>query len=61
MTKIFHIARREFFATVMTRGFLIGLLMMPAVLAIAFAVGPRLMTQQTRPVEGAVKNSRRAI
>jgi ABC-2 type transport system permease protein len=54
VTKIFHIARREFLATVMTRGFLIGLLVMPAVLAIAFAVGPRLMTQQTHAIEGAV-------
>ena len=54
MTKIFHIARREFLATVMTRGFLIGLLLMPAVLAVAFTFGPRLMTQQTHTIEGTV-------
>jgi ABC-type Na+ efflux pump permease subunit len=54
MTKILHIARREFLATVMTRGFLIGLLLMPAILAIAFTFGPRLMTQQTHTIEGTV-------
>jgi ABC-2 type transport system permease protein len=54
VTKVFLIARREFLATVMTRGFLIGLLLMPVMLALAFAIGPRLMTQQTHTVEGTV-------
>jgi len=54
MTKILHIARREFVATVMTRGFMIGLLLMPVLLALGFAVGPKLMAQQTKPVHGTV-------
>ena len=54
MNKILHIAQREFLATVMTRGFLIGLLLLPAVFAFMFLVGGRLMTQPTRPVEATV-------
>jgi ABC-2 type transport system permease protein len=54
MTKILHIARREFVATVMTRGFMIGLLLMPAVLAMGFAIGPKLMAQQAKPIQGMV-------
>ena len=54
MTKILHIARREFLATVMTRGFLIGLLLMPAVFAFMFTVGGKLLNQPARPVEGVV-------
>ena len=54
MKKILFIARREFLATVLTKGFLIGLLFMPAMLAIGFTIAPRLMRQQTRAVEGVV-------
>lgn len=53
-TKVFHVARREFLATVLTRGFLIGLLIMPALLAISFTVVPKLMAQRQRPIEGIV-------
>jgi len=54
MKKILFIARREFLATVLTKGFLIGLLFMPAMLAVGFTIAPRLMRQQTRAVEGVV-------
>jgi len=54
MKKILFVARREFLATVMTKGFLIGLLFLPAMLALGFTIGPRLMRQQTRAVEGIV-------
>src|SRR4051812_3600495 len=54
MNKILHIAQREFVATAMTRGFLIGLLLMPAVFALLFLVGGRLMNRPARPVEGMV-------
>jgi len=54
MKKILFIARREFLATVLTKGFLIGLLFMPAMLAIGFTIAPRLMRQQTRALEGVV-------
>jgi ABC-2 type transport system permease protein len=54
MKKILFVARREFLATVMTKGFLIGLLFLPAMLALGFTIAPRLMRQQTRAVEGIV-------
>jgi ABC-type Na+ efflux pump permease subunit len=53
-TKILHVARREFLATVMTKGFLIGLLLMPAMLAVGFTVVPKMMRQRQKPIEGEV-------
>jgi ABC-type Na+ efflux pump permease subunit len=54
MTRIGHIAVREFLGTVMTRGFVIGVLVLPATLAFAFALGPRLLNQRSAPVRGRV-------
>src|SRR3954469_17908618 len=48
------IAGREFVATVSTRGFIVGVAIAPALLALAFTAGPRLMTQRGRPVHGQV-------
>jgi len=48
------IAVREFLGTVMTRGFVVGLLLMPALIALTFVVGPRIMRQRTLPVNGQV-------
>jgi hypothetical protein len=42
MRKIGHIAAREFVATVMTRGFIVGLLIMPALITVFAIAGPRL-------------------
>lgn len=42
MSKILQIARREFVATVFTKGFIIGLLVLPAMLGIGALLGPRL-------------------
>lgn len=54
MRKIGHIATREFLGTVLTKGFLIGVLMTPALLAIGFAALPRLMSQRGVAVRGEV-------
>ena len=44
--KIALVAGREFMAAVTNKGFLIGLLIMPAVFAVIFALMPRLMATQ---------------
>jgi ABC-2 type transport system permease protein len=52
--KVGHIAVREFVGTVATRGFIFGLLFTPAMLTLAFTVGPRLMAQGGIAVRGQV-------
>jgi ABC-2 type transport system permease protein len=54
MRKIALIARREFMAAVMSRGFVVGLLVMPAIVALATAAIPRLMRAPGAPVRGEV-------
>lgn len=54
VNKVLHVATREIVATVGTRGFVIGLLLVPAVIAIAFAIGPRVMNQRAKPIEGVI-------
>jgi len=52
--KVALVAGREFMAAVTNKGFLIGLLIMPAVFAVIFALMPRLMTASSAPVSGDV-------
>src|SRR5688500_8879113 len=54
MKKIGLIAQREFLATVANKGFVIGLLIMPAIIAVAAFIGPRLMSASSPQVRGAV-------
>jgi len=54
MKRILYIAGRDFLATVMTRGFVIAVLLMPALLALAFTLGPRLMNQRGEQIRGQV-------
>jgi ABC-2 type transport system permease protein len=54
MTRIGCIAAREFVATVATRGFIVGLLFVPALMAFVFTLGPRLMNQRSAPVHGQI-------
>jgi ABC-type Na+ efflux pump permease subunit len=54
MKRVVSIATREFLGTVMTRGFVVGVLLMPAMLALAFALGPRLMSQRPPYVRGQI-------
>lgn len=54
MRKVGLIAAREFLAAVASRGFVIGLLLMPAVAGLLALVGPRLMNATSRQISGAV-------
>ena len=53
MNRVWLIAVREFVATVMTKAFIIGLLIFPAILAIMAVVGPRLFGDMDFSVEGS--------
>jgi ABC-type Na+ efflux pump permease subunit len=52
--KILLVAGREFMAAVTNKGFLIGLLIMPAMFAVLVALMPRLMTSNSTVVRGDV-------
>jgi ABC-2 type transport system permease protein len=54
MNKIWKIAAREFVATVFTKGFMIGLLVVPIVGALLVLVAPRLFGDRTLTVEGEI-------
>jgi ABC-2 type transport system permease protein len=54
MKKIAHIAAREFVGTVGTRGFILGLLILPAVITLMAIAGPRLFSQRNFRVQGQV-------
>jgi len=54
MKKILWVAGREFKATVMTKGFLIGMLITPVMIGIAVVVFPRMMNQAPPKVEGEI-------
>jgi ABC-2 type transport system permease protein len=52
--KVALVAGREFMAAVTNKGFVIGLLIMPAIFAVLVAVMPRLMTSSSTVVRGDV-------
>ena len=54
MKKIGHIALREFVATVMTKGFIIGLLVMPVLISVFAIFAPRLFNQASFRAEGQI-------
>jgi len=54
MKKILHVAAREFSATVMTKGFVIGMLLTPALLALMIFVFPRMMIKAPPKIAGRV-------
>jgi ABC-type Na+ efflux pump permease subunit len=54
MRKVAYIATREFVATVGTKGFLVGLLIMPAVVTVLAIAAPRLVSQRNFRVQGQV-------
>jgi ABC-type Na+ efflux pump permease subunit len=54
MNRVLEIAKREFVATVFTRGFVIGLLVLPAMIALGITVGPRLFMDRAFRVEGQI-------
>src|SRR5690606_29611062 len=52
--KIWQLARREFLATVMTKGFLIGLLAMPVMIGVMILVMPLLIQDRSPKLQGSV-------
>ena len=48
------VAGREFIAAVMNKGFVIGLLLMPAIVAALFVVFPRVVSTRAQGVRGEV-------
>lgn len=54
MKKVFLVAAREFEATVATRGFIVGLLITPLLMAFLAIVMPRMMTKAPPKVSGEV-------
>ena len=52
MTRILQVALRDFLATVATKGFIFGLLVMPAILAVLVIVGPRIFDDDAYRIEG---------
>lgn len=54
MTRVWLVAQREFIAAVMNKGFVIGLLVMPAIIALLVMVMPRLMSTQGVQIRGEV-------
>jgi ABC-2 type transport system permease protein len=52
LERIGTIATREFLATVLTRGFVFGVLLFPVLTVITLAIGPRLINQRGAPVRG---------
>jgi ABC-2 type transport system permease protein len=55
MTRVWLVASREFMAAVANKGFVIGLLVMPAVFALLFTLMPRLMDSQGEQIRGEVR------
>ncbi|HVJ30567.1 MAG TPA: hypothetical protein VNA66_09695, partial [Gammaproteobacteria bacterium] len=54
MKKVWQIAAREFVATVFTKGFIIGLLIVPLLGVVLVTLGPRLFGDRNRIVEGEI-------
>ena len=54
MRRVWLVAQREFLAAVMNKGFVIGLLLMPAMMALLIMVMPRLMNNAGSQIRGEV-------
>ena len=54
MTRIVHVARREFLSTVLTKGFIIGILLTPCLVAVTLVLMPALLSEAPPPIEGEV-------
>lgn len=54
MNKVFHVAWREFTATVLTKGFLIGVLVVPIIMMVAIPAAIFLVSMKPPPVQGTV-------
>ena len=54
MTRIVHVARREFLSTVLTKGFIIGILLTPCLVAVTLVLMPALLSEAAPPIAGEV-------
>jgi ABC-type Na+ efflux pump permease subunit len=54
MNRVLRIAARDFIAVISTKGFIIGLLVMPALMALLFILGPRIFDDRNFQVEGEI-------
>ena len=54
MRKIFHVALREFQSTVLTRGFILGVLVTPVIITIMIVAMPLLMNEEAPRIEGEI-------
>lgn len=54
MTKILHVAGREFQATVLTKGFIFGMLITPLMIGLVVIVFPRMINRTPPKIEGQV-------
>ena len=54
MNRVLEIAKREFVATVFTRGYIIGLLVLPVMILLGITVGPRVFMDRAFRVEGQI-------
>lgn len=54
MNKILHVAWREFTATVLTKGFLVGVILLPVIMLVAVPAAMFLVNMKPPPVEGRV-------
>jgi len=54
VTKILHIAIREFVATVGTKGFILGILMVPLLLGLAIIAVPLLINEKPPKIDGEI-------
>lgn len=52
MTRILQVALRDFLATMATKGFVFGLLVVPAILTVLVIVGPRIFDDETYRIAG---------
>ena len=60
MNRVWLVAQREFLSAVANKGFVIGLLVMPAIIALLVAVMPRLMNTRGEAITGEVARRWRA-
>lgn len=54
MRRIYHVARREFLSTVLTKGFIIGILLTPCLVALVLVMMPALMDEAAPAIEGRI-------
>jgi ABC-type Na+ efflux pump permease subunit len=54
MKKIMYVAIREFLATIMTKGFIFGVLLTPGIIALMFFLVPRIMKEGPSKITGHV-------